>query len=151
MHELGLVNYVVKQVTQIAEENHVEKISSVTLEFGEVSGIVTSYLYDYWNWYTKKFPMFDGAKLKCEEIPAVTFCDDCKITYSTVKYGKTCPHCGSGKTWLLRGNEMRIKNFEVYDPDGEEGGSEEASRDGGSVQSADYDPAQDSAKDNKEE
>lgn len=123
MHELGLVNYVVKQVSRIAEENHVAKIHSVTLEFGEVSGIVTSYLYDYWNWYTKKFPLFDGAKLLCEEIPAVTWCDDCKQTYPTVQYGKTCPHCGSGNTWLQQGNEMNIKQIEVEDtPEGDENG-----------------------------
>jgi hydrogenase nickel incorporation protein HypA/HybF len=115
MHELGLVNYVVKEVGRIAEENNVSRIRSVTLEFGEVSGIVTSYLYNYWDWYTKKFPMFEGSKLKCEEIPAVTWCDDCRITYSTIKYGRTCPHCGSGRTWLLRGNEMRIKEIEVED------------------------------------
>ena len=115
MHELGLVNYTVKEVSKIAEANNVKKIKSVTLEFGEVSGIVTSYLYDYWNWYSKKYPMFEGSTLYCEEIPAVTWCDDCKITYSTVTYGKTCPHCGSGNTWLLRGNEMRIKSVEVYD------------------------------------
>ncbi len=120
MHELGLVNYVVKQVTKIAEENQVKKICSVTLEFGEVSGIVTSYLYDYWNWYTKKFPLFDGAKLLCETIPAITWCDDCKKTYPTVRYGKTCPHCGSGNTWLQQGNEMNIKQIEVEDL--EEGG-----------------------------
>ncbi len=120
MHELGLVNYVVKQVTKIAEENQVKKICSVTLEFGEVSGIVTSYLYDYWNWYTKKFPLFDGAKLLCETIPAITWCDDCKKTYPTVQYGKTCPHCGSGNTWLQQGNEMNIKQIEVEDL--EEGG-----------------------------
>ena len=124
MHELGLVNYVVKEVTRIAEENNVERIASVTLEFGEVSGIVTSYLNDYWNWYTKKFPLFDGAKLICEEIPAVTWCDDCKKTYPTVIYGKTCPHCGSGDTWLLKGNEMNIKQIEVWD------GPEEAPDDG---------------------
>lgn len=115
MHELGLVNYVVKQVSRIAEENHAAKIHSVTLEFGQVSGIVTSYLYDYWNWYTRKFPLFDGAKLLCEEIPAVTWCDDCKQTYPTVQYGKTCPHCGSGNTWLQQGNEMNIKQIEVED------------------------------------
>ena len=121
MHELGLVNYVVKEVSKIAEENNVSKISSVTLEFGEVSGIVSSYLYNYWDWYTKKFPMFEGSRLKTEEIPAVTWCDDCRITYSTVKYGKICPHCGSGKTWLLRGNEMMIKEIEVEDADMPEG------------------------------
>ena len=125
MHELGLVNYTVKQVSKIAEEHHVKKIHSVTLEFGEVSGIVTSYLYDYWNWYTKKFPLFEGSELKCETIPAITWCDDCKQTYPTVKYGKTCPHCGSGNTWLQQGNEMNIKQIEVEDL--EEGGSDDES------------------------
>lgn len=119
MHELGLVNYVVKEVSRIAEENNVSRVGSVTLEFGEVSGIVTSYLYDYWDWYTKKFPLFEGAELKCEEIPAVSWCDDCSITYSTVAYGKTCPKCGGGRTWLLRGNEMRIRQVEVETPDDE--------------------------------
>ena len=113
MHELGLVNYAVKEVDKFAKERGITNIKTVTLEFGEVSGIVTSYLYNYWDWYTKKFPIFEGSELKCEEIPAVTWCDDCKITYSTIKYGKICPHCGSGKTWLLRGNEMRIKQIEV--------------------------------------
>ena len=120
MHELGLVNYVVEEVSKIAEEQNITKVSSVTLQFGEVSGIVSSYLLGYWKWYTKKFPLFDGSKLICEEIPAVTWCDDCKITYSTVTYGKTCPKCGNGNTWLIRGNEMMIKEIEVYEDDGPE-------------------------------
>ena len=113
MHELGIINYVVKQVDQLADENDLTKIYSVTLEFGEVSGIITSYLHNYWDWYTKKFPRFEGSKLKCEIIPAVTWCDNCKKEYPTVKYGKTCPYCGSGETWLLRGNEMNIKEIEA--------------------------------------
>jgi len=135
MHELGLVNYAVKEVSKIAEQNNVSRIKSVTLEFGEVSGIVTDYLYDYWNWYSKKFPMFEDSTLYCEEIPAVTWCDNCKIQYSTVAYGKTCPHCGSGRTWLLRGNEMRIKSIEVYDSD------DASSADGGDIEaSGEYKP-----------
>ena len=39
MHELGVVFYVVKDVKKVAEENHVEKVSAVTLEIGEVSGL----------------------------------------------------------------------------------------------------------------
>ena len=31
----------------------------------------------------------------------------------TVRYGKICPHCGSENTWLLRGNEVEIKEIEV--------------------------------------
>lgn len=33
-------------------------------------------------------------------------------TYPTVKYGKTCPYCGSGETWLQQGREMNIKQIE---------------------------------------
>ena len=117
MHELGLVNYVVKEVDKIAKEQGIDKIKSVTLEFGEVSGIVTSYLYSYWDWYTKKHSILEGTELKCEEIPAVSWCDDCKISYDTVTYGKNCPKCGGTDTWLLRGNEMRIKSIEVFEPE----------------------------------
>ena len=131
MHELGLVNYVVKEVDKVAAENGIDKIKSVTLEFGEVSGIVTSYLYDYWDWYTKKFPIFEGSKLYCEEIRAITWCDDCKTTYDTITHGKTCPRCGSGNTWLIQGNEMRIKSIEVYDTGTEDDGEAVVMESGG--------------------
>lgn len=54
MHELGVVFYVVRDVKQVAEENAVEKIASVTLQIGEVSGIIHDYLIDCWNWARKK-------------------------------------------------------------------------------------------------
>ena len=120
MHELGLVNYAVKEVDKFAKENGIDNIKSVTLEFGEVSGIVPAYLYNYWDWYTKKHDLLTGTTLKCEEIPAVSWCDDCKIRYDTVSYAKTCPKCGGTNTWLLRGNEMRIKSIEVFDPESDD-------------------------------
>ena len=112
MHELSIVTYVIKQVDAIARQNELTQISSVTLEFGEVSGIVPSYLVDCWNWYAKKTPLIEGSQLICETIPAITWCDSCKKTYPTVKYGKTCPYCGSGETWLQKGREMNIKQIE---------------------------------------
>lgn len=44
MHELSIVTYVIKQVDAIARQNELTQISSVTLEFGEVSGIVRATL-----------------------------------------------------------------------------------------------------------
>ncbi|MDO4810422.1 MAG: hydrogenase maturation nickel metallochaperone HypA [Eubacteriales bacterium] len=113
MHELSIVTYVIKQVEKLAVEHQLTKIESVTLEFGEVSGIVPEYLVDCWDWYAKKTPTIQGSKLRYEIIPAVTWCNNCKKTYPTVQYGKTCPHCGSGETWLQQGNEMNIKEIEA--------------------------------------
>ena len=113
MHELGIVNYVVKEVEQIAAENDLKRVESVTLEFGEVSGVVPSYLIRYWKWYTAKeeHAILKDSELICETLPAVTWCNACKKTYPTVQYGKTCPYCGSGETWLQSGQEMNIKEI----------------------------------------
>ena len=54
MHELGVVFYVVKDVKQVAEENQVESVASVTLQIGEVTGIIPEYLVDCWNWARKR-------------------------------------------------------------------------------------------------
>ena len=54
MHELGVVFYVIRDVKKIAEENRVEQVESVTLEIGEVSGVLHEYLIDCWNWAVKK-------------------------------------------------------------------------------------------------
>ena len=113
MHELGVVFYVVKDVKKVAEENHVEKVSAVTLEIGEVSGILHDYLTDCWNWAKKKEPLMEEAELKIEQIEAVTFCEECQKEYPTVEHGKICPYCGSENTYLLRGNEFLIKEIEV--------------------------------------
>ena len=45
------------------------------------------------------------------------------MTYETVKYGRTCPHCGSGETYLLTGNECIIKEIEAETEDQQEGES----------------------------
>ena len=46
MHELNIVTYVIDQVKEIAEQNELTEIDSVTLELGEVSGVVSDYLKD---------------------------------------------------------------------------------------------------------
>mgnify|MGYP003062089294 FL=1 len=113
MHELGTVFYVIREVEQVVEENHLTKVASVTLEIGEVSGIIPYYLTDCWQWAIQKSQYLKEAELKIETVPAVTFCEDCKQTYPTVKHGKTCPHCGSEHSYLLQGNEFNIKEIEV--------------------------------------
>ena len=111
MHELGIVFYIIKDVKQVAEENHVGHVNSVVMDIGEVSTVVPHLLTDCWRWAADKEELLKGAELIINTIPAVTRCDDCKKEYETVKYGKTCPFCNSQNTWLLRGNEVEIKEL----------------------------------------
>lgn len=113
MHELGIVMHVIRTLEEIAEENHVTRIGSVTLSVGAVSGVVHEQLYDCWDYFKRKNPLVAGAGLKLETIPALTFCISCKKTYETLRYGKTCPYCQSGETFLTQGNEFSIKEIEA--------------------------------------
>mgnify|MGYP004450140479 CR=1 FL=1 len=40
MHELGVTFYVIRDVKEVAQANAVEKVNSVTLDIGEVSGVI---------------------------------------------------------------------------------------------------------------
>lgn len=113
MHELGIVFYIIKNVKQVAEENHVDHVSNVVMDIGEVSTIIPSYLTDCWRWAADKETLLKGCKLTINTIPAVTLCGDCHHEFETVKHGKTCPHCHSENTWLLRGNEVEIKELQI--------------------------------------
>ena len=108
MHEMGIVMHLAKTLDELAEEQHITKIGSVTLQVGEVSGIMTDLFTDAWDYFKGRHPVLAESTLKLETTPAVTFCETCQNTYETVKYGRTCPHCGSGETYLLTGNECII-------------------------------------------
>ena len=121
MHELGVVFYVVKDVKEVALENNIKKVKSVTLEIGEVSGVINEQLIDCWNWARKKEEITAETELIIETLEAITFCEDCGKNYGTVEHGKICPFCGSEHTYLIVGNEFNIKEIEVYDNDEDSG------------------------------
>ena len=113
MHELGIVFYVIRDVKEVAQQNDVLHVSKVIMDIGEVSTVIPSYLADCWRWAADKEELLKGCELAVNVIKAVTVCNDCRQEYETVAYGKTCPHCGSGNTVLLRGNEVEIREIEI--------------------------------------
>ena len=113
MHELGTVFYVIKEVEKLCDENELTTVGSVTLQIGEVSGIIPEYIVDCWNWARKDTKYLKEAELKVENIEAVTFCEDCKQTYPTVQYAKVCPYCKSENTSLVTGNAYLIKAIQA--------------------------------------
>ncbi len=121
MHEMGIVLHLAKTIDEVCEKEQLTKVSSVTLQVGEVSGIMTDLFVDCWNYFKVRHPVLAESELRLETLPAVTWCDSCKRTYETVRYGKECPYCHSGETWLLNGNECIIKEIEAEGEDEQEG------------------------------
>lgn len=113
MHELGLVVHVIKQVEELAKKNNVKEVKELTLEVGEVSGVVKQYFVEAFEWSKKKTEYMKDCKLNYITIQGITYCENCQKTYSTTQYGKTCPFCGSGNTYLVVGREVSIKDIKV--------------------------------------
>ena len=84
MHELGIVFHVIRAVENIGREQGLTDVASVTLELGQVSGVVPHELESCWKWAA-----------------------------DTVPESRTCPYCGSEDTWLVQGNEVNIKEIEA--------------------------------------
>ena len=113
MHELGIVVHVIKQIEDLAKTQKVEKVVELTLEVGEVSGVVKEYFVDAFEWAKKRTEYMKDCKLNLIIIQGITYCEDCKKTYSTTEYGKECPYCHSTNTYLVTGKDVMIKNVKV--------------------------------------
>lgn len=108
---MGIVMHLARVLDETAKENNITRIGSVTLAVGEVSGIMTDYFEECWDYFKIKSPCLKDAQLLIQTIPAATWCDHCKREYPTLPYGKECPYCHSGETWLSRGNECIIREI----------------------------------------
>lgn len=115
MHELGVVFHTLDTVKRIADENNVKRVASITVEIGEVSTVIPDLFEDCWNWAVKKETVLKDAGVKIERIPAITYCEDCKKEYGTLEHGKVCPYCSSENTYLIKGNEIIIKEIEAIE------------------------------------
>ena len=113
MHELGIVFHIIRGVEEVGRKNRVKRVSAVTLQLGEVSGVVEHYLQDCWRWAADRSQLLKGAQLRVETIPAQTLCESCGEIYPTVAHGRTCPGCGSESTHLVQGNETMIREIAV--------------------------------------
>ena len=72
MHELGTIYYVIDAVEKLMVENDLKEVGSITLEVGEVSGIIPEYLQEFWLYARAKTEHFGKTELKIEELKAVT-------------------------------------------------------------------------------
>ena len=108
------------QLKDCTKDSFLEELDDFNIEViyrrlatNSVAFMLISRLQNCWMWAAKKRPLFEEAELIVETLPAITYCEECEKTYSTIEYGKICPHCGSEHTYLLQGSEFNIKEIEV--------------------------------------
>ena len=109
MHELSIT----QSVVEICEQNAGgRRVLSVTLEVGELSGIIPDAV-EFCFEACSKGTLLEGAQLIIEQIPPKGLCRGCGDEFPVSAYYDSCPSCGGYSVELLAGEEMRVKELEV--------------------------------------
>lgn len=115
MHELPVINSILKVVLKHAADNNVKKVVAVHLQVGELSDLEDKWMQQYFDSLAKD-TIAQGARLVIERIPVVMKCSDCGMSYTVnMKEDKSlaCPECGSNEHTMISGREYFIKNLEA--------------------------------------
>ena len=110
MHELGIVLEIFRLIKEIMEEQDLKEVSSVTVEVGEMSGVLPDYFKECWN--VARADEFSNTSLKLELIPVVAKCS-CGCEYELLKNSRICPKCKKTDYEIIAGREFNVKEIEA--------------------------------------
>ena len=112
MHELGITQSIVDIAEKTAREQKATKVLSVTVEIGELSGVVAEAVEFCFEACIQQ-SLLEGSRLIIERIPGLARCDDCGVELKIDNMTFKCKDCGSYALQRLQGEELKIKELEV--------------------------------------
>lgn len=111
MHEVSIIENVIKIVTDKAIENKLTKVTKVSLRIGVLSGVTAECL----NFAFKICiidTMLEGSALEIEKVSAVAECFDCKREFPIDHFNKLCPCCNKFCSSIIHGYELYVNTIE---------------------------------------
>ncbi len=114
MHELSIAQSILDILKNEAVTNGYDSIDSVTVEAGEMTGIVPASLELCFE-IAAKDTVAKGSSIEIVMLPITASCNDCEKDFDIVGRAFECPHCESTSFKVTGGNELRIVEIEVPD------------------------------------
>lgn len=115
MHELGVMYKVLDEVSEIANENHINHVTGIVLEVGELSSVIPFFLTEYFPVIIENKPLFEGCELIVEPVEGIGECTECGTQYNVVQCDGYCPKCHAGSKKILSGRDFIIKEIQIPD------------------------------------
>ena len=111
MHEIGTLYKVVETAESYAEQNHATQVLSITLDVGELSGMLPYFFESYYPIVIENHPLLHGSRLVLQTTPGIGNCNACGENYNVAKHEGECPCCGSRDKRILTGRSLFIKDI----------------------------------------
>ena len=111
MHEVSIIENVIKIVSEKAVENNLTKVNKVSLKIGELSGVMSESLnFAFENCIVGT--IMEGAKLEIERVKARAKCTDCEQEFPINHFNKLCPSCKRIYSSIISGYELYVNTIE---------------------------------------
>jgi len=113
MHELGLMDAMLKTVGRIVKEEQLTTVRKIVLEVGELSGTVPHFITDCFAAVASGTP-YENTELVIEMVPGIAHCNICSIKFRIDIESLCCPQCEGKNLTPVEGKDLTIKEIEAY-------------------------------------
>ena len=111
MHELAVVENIIRISVQVATENKLNRISAINLNVGAMQHLNEESMKHGFNAAKEGTPLAT-AVLKLNRVPVKLRCNSCFHIFSPCDGKFFCPDCGDKDTSVIQGMELIIKSIE---------------------------------------
>jgi hydrogenase nickel incorporation protein HypA/HybF len=112
MHELAITQSVLDIALEHAKKHKANKITSISLVIGEMSGIVDECVRFYFEFISKD-TIASEATLSFERVPTKGRCRDCDTTFPLSDLDWNCRTCRGHNIEVVGGRELYLESIEV--------------------------------------
>jgi hydrogenase nickel incorporation protein HypA/HybF len=115
MHEFSICGALLDQVCALADRRGASAVQRITIEVGPLSGVEPSLLHSAFE--ALRAGSCAAAAILSIDRPKVRIrCNTCEAESTTQPDRLVCPHCGSLRSRILKGDELRLRCVEMSIP-----------------------------------
>jgi len=111
MHEVAMIEDLIKSLALHADKNKIVRITRVRLVVGEAHGALPDALKFAFE-VLSSGTIMEGAELEIEEDPVICLCRGCQKTFRWSLTARGCPSCGNASVDVKGGRSLCIDYFE---------------------------------------
>ncbi len=112
MHEYSIVQALLNQCEEIAEQNGARKITKVITKIGVMSGVETHLLQVAFDTFKEK-TVCDGAEFVINVQKLKLRCNDCEAEFEIDEHHYRCRECESLDVRVIDGEDMYLMTLEM--------------------------------------
>ena len=112
MHEVSIAEGILSAVESTLVNEPDAKVSSVTVNIGELAGVESQALLFAWDSVVRG-TLAEGAKLVIEQVAGEAWCMKCAKNVPLHRHCDPCPLCGGYQLMPVKGHELKVASLEL--------------------------------------